>query len=155
MLPFLAAALTRHLEQFPSVRNGLSRSEHQILEIVDAGTATLKHVFREAAGKEEAEFLGDAVFAHYVEVLSDVLQPLVLFEDGSTIHAPTGPDPEPSFWNSSLILTDAGRAVLRGKDDYVRLNGIDKWLGGVQLTAECFWRWDETSGTLKKNDTAQ
>jgi hypothetical protein len=31
-LPFLSGALWRHLQQFPSKRNGLSRSEHQALE---------------------------------------------------------------------------------------------------------------------------
>ncbi|MGH7646154.1 MAG: DUF1835 domain-containing protein, partial [Gemmatimonadales bacterium] len=31
-LPFLAGALRRHLEEFPSVRNGLSRTEQQVLE---------------------------------------------------------------------------------------------------------------------------
>src|SRR5262249_55869694 len=33
-LPFLAAALRRHLEEFPSVDNGLSRTERQALSVL-------------------------------------------------------------------------------------------------------------------------
>src|SRR5262245_31440649 len=33
-LPFLGGALRRHLEQFPAVRNGLARTERQILEVL-------------------------------------------------------------------------------------------------------------------------
>jgi hypothetical protein len=40
-LPYLASALTRHLEEFPSSRNGLSRSERQILEALQDGPMQL------------------------------------------------------------------------------------------------------------------
>jgi hypothetical protein len=43
----------------------------------------------------------------------------------------------------TVALTDAGRAVLEGREDRVRLNGIDRWLGGVHLQGnESEWRWD-------------
>lgn len=42
-----------------------------------------------------------------------------------------------------------GKAVLAGKQDAVRLNGIDKWFGGVHLQgAEAAWRWDEEPGKI-------
>jgi hypothetical protein len=45
---------------------------------------------------------------------------------------------------TSFELTDQGRAVMGGAEDFVRLNGIDLWLGGVHLEGEeVKWRWDE------------
>jgi len=39
-LPYLAAALKRHLEEFPSLENGLSRSEHEALSAINDGHTT-------------------------------------------------------------------------------------------------------------------
>src|SRR5919206_483284 len=49
--PFIAGALWRHLEQFPSVQNGLSRSERQALEAVASGPRSLRDAF--VAANEE------------------------------------------------------------------------------------------------------
>jgi hypothetical protein len=39
--------------------------------------------------------------------------------------------------------------VLRGQEDYIRLNGIDRWLGDVHLFgAEAAWRWDQEASRL-------
>jgi len=44
---------------------------------------------------------------------------------------------------SSFELTDDGREVLAGAQDFVVENGIDQWLGGVHLLGpEAAWRWD-------------
>jgi hypothetical protein len=41
-------------------------------------------------------------------------------------------------------MTDIGRRVLAGKADYITLNGIDRWIGGVHLLGHRVgWRWDE------------
>ncbi|HWC95095.1 MAG TPA: hypothetical protein VG456_00060, partial [Candidatus Sulfopaludibacter sp.] len=61
-LPFLKAALRRHLQQYPSVENGLCRIQRQILELVDGGTRTFPQLFPAQARLEEAVFLGDCVF---------------------------------------------------------------------------------------------
>jgi hypothetical protein len=46
-------------------------------------------------------------------------------------------------------LTTAGRAVLTGDEDAVRLNGIDRWRGGVHLSGrDAAWRWDAAAQTL-------
>jgi hypothetical protein len=43
-------------------------------------------------------------------------------------------------------LTAAGRAVLAGEADAVRLRGINRWIGGVHLEGpEAAWRWDRES----------
>ena len=47
-------------------------------------------------------------------------------------------------------VTNLGREALMGTVDQVRLNGINRWLGGVHLEGhETLWRWDEKAGRLK------
>lgn len=126
-MPFLVDALLRHLQQFPSVENGLSRSEAQALEKISGSGMTPRGVY--VASHQEREdplFLGDSVFAWYLEILSDAHEPLVLFEGGSRIKAPSTPDGEPGFWSRRIEITESGRAVLDGTEDHVALNGLDR-----------------------------
>jgi hypothetical protein len=38
---------------------------------------------------------------------------------------------------------------LAGRSDYLRLAGIDRWLGGVHLKgADAAWRWDAQQDTI-------
>jgi len=125
-LPFLSGALLRHLQQFPSAENGLSRSERQILELVDAGTRDLASLFTADRAREERIFVGDATFARYVSGLAECRHPLLASAGGR------------------YELTRTGREVLASRADHIRLNGINRWLGGVHLVgAEALWRWDE------------
>ena len=135
-LPFLRTALIRHLEQFPSTRNGLSRSEQQALEEIDAGAATLRDAWAAShQRREDPIWMGDATFATYMEALATGPAPLVALGDGAS--------GSPEAMERTVALTDAGRAVLEGREDRVRLNGIDRWLGGVHLQgSEAAWRWD-------------
>jgi hypothetical protein len=135
-LPFLGAALHRHLEEFPAMRTGLSRSEQQALEAVQSGPTSLGEAFPRAHHqREEAVFLGDTVFAWYMERMSRVKVPLVVHEDGTPVEPMKEDEDRRAFWARRVRLTDAGRAVLEGKDNAVALNGIDRWLGGVHLEA--------------------
>jgi len=147
-LPFLAGALHRHLEQFPSTHNGLSRSEEQGLRAVADGAGELRDAFQRAQASEEARFLGDASFALYLEQLASGT-PLLRLTDGGPLVAPRLDGPTGSFWTASVVLTDAGRAVLDGGRDRVRDDGVDRWLGGVHVRGNAVrWRWDAAAGRL-------
>jgi hypothetical protein len=53
-LPFIAAALRRHLEQFPSADNGLSRTERQALSVLrDQGSLSGPRLFVAVRDLEE------------------------------------------------------------------------------------------------------
>jgi hypothetical protein len=150
-LPFLRPALSRHLEQFPSTENGLTRSERQAMEAISGGRNVLNEVY--VASHQEREhpvFLGDTVFASYVEDLSDAETPLVEFEGGETIRAPRVDEGELEFWDKKATLTEAGQKVLGCERDRVELNGIDRWLGGVHLVGEDTWRWDRADRALER-----
>ena len=131
-LPFLRGALLRHLQQFPSVSNGLSRTESQILATAGCGAARVRDLFRADQQKEERIFMGDLIFFSYVRGLTNCRVPLLRFvgERGG-------------FADSEVAVTSEGGAVLRGEADRVRLNGINRWLGGVHLRDNEVWRWDE------------
>ncbi|MGH7231631.1 MAG: DUF1835 domain-containing protein [Nitrospiraceae bacterium] len=41
-----------------------------------------------------------------------------------------------------MFLTTMGEAVLSEKEDHIKLNGIDRWLGGIHLRGSRVpWRW--------------
>ena len=140
-LPYLARALTRHLEEFPSTVNGLSRSEREALTAVAEGHTTPVAAFLEVAKKQESIFLGDLVFYSYLERLSGKDHPLVTWADGSRIAAPT-PAESRDFVKREMTLTPLGREVLAGSKDWQSINTETRWLGGVEITPDSKWRWD-------------
>jgi hypothetical protein len=138
-LPFLAGALRRHLEEFPATTNGLSRSERQALRGLAEGASTFEELFRATQDMEERVFMGDASFLRVLRELAAPPRPLLRLE----------PAPNGSVRGQRLSLTTTGRAVLEGRDDWVRIHGIDRWLGGVHLQGSAaVWRWDGTAGRL-------
>ena len=125
-LPYLAPALRRHLEQFPSIRGGLSRTERQILESIDSGLHGFHELFKADQDRDEFIFMGDTTFRSYLKRLATSRRPLIA-------------EREPGRYE----LTGMGRAVLAGDVDHVRENGINRWLGGVHLCEGApVWRWD-------------
>jgi hypothetical protein len=132
-LPFLADAIQRHLEEFPWTRDGLSRTERQALLGIDSGFDTFESLFRAAQALEPRPFLGDSSFLRCLRVLASSPMPLIRLEPG----------PGGLIRNLHISLTGSGREVLEGREDWVHLHGIDRWLGGVHLHGrEAPWRWD-------------
>lgn len=138
-LPFLAGALRRHLEEFPWTSNGLSRSGRQILRGLAEGASTFEELFRATQRMEERVYMGDASFLQILRELASPPRPLVRLE----------PAASGSVRAQRVSLTTTGRAVLEEKDDWVRIHGIDRWLGGVHLHGpEAAWQWDGRAGRL-------
>jgi hypothetical protein len=149
-LPYLARALTRHLEEFPSTVNGLSRSEREALTAIQAGYATPVSAFLEVASKQESIFLGDLVFFSYLERLSGRENALVTMKDGNPVIAPSYSISR-DFVESELTLTQLGSEVLAGKKDWQEINTRSRWLGGVEIAArKPGWRWDPVERRLTK-----
>ena len=135
-LPFLSGAMRRHLEDFPWALDGLSRSERQILQTVETAPASPGDAFAQAAGREERIFMGDLTFWTIVERLASVRHPPIALD----VQPRPGRLPA-----GTMRLTEVGRDILRGRSDYVALNGIDRWMGGTQLTTPLSWRWTGTA----------
>jgi hypothetical protein len=125
-LPFMRAALMRHLEEFPAVGNGLSRTERQALETLVVGSWPFHELFHAAHhDREDPIFLGDVIFLALLKALA------------------TGDEPFVRMDNEKVWLTDAGRHALSGTRDRIQTLGIDRWLGGVHLQGRSVpYRWD-------------
>lgn len=150
-LPFLGAALLRQLEEFPSIENGLSRSERQILESVAQGPQNFSEIFRAVANREERVFCGDSVMAVYIQRMSDREDPLIVYQSGDRIIAPRFDTDTRAFRNAEMALTDAGRRVLGCEEDWIAMGGSDRWLGGVHLAGgAATWRWDSDANALRE-----
>lgn len=129
-LPFLRDALERFLEELPG-RDGLARSERQLLAAVADGAGSIVAAFLAAQEHEAAAYLGDASFVQYANRLARGPAPLIVRDA------------------EKLALTDIGVAVLDGREDRIRVNGIHRWWGGTRLAADNLWRWDADRRALR------
>jgi hypothetical protein len=143
-LPYLAAALRRHLEEFPGSRDGLSRSERQALAAVAAGPLSFAPLFAATQSQEERVFMTDLSLLRRLRDLAAGPRPLL------RLDSPSAP------WSSAahnplVAITAAGLGVLAGKEDWIAIRGgIDLWLGGVHLHGpQPAWRWDPELGRLR------
>lgn len=138
-LPYLRPALIQHLARFPSVINGLGRAENRLLEIVSEGIANFMPLCKAFFDREPAYGLGDSQVWNDLKRMALAPQPLIEI---------TGPDdsdaasPFSRRHKTSFNLTQTGANVLDGNADFVDMNGISQWLGGVHLRSENLWRWD-------------
>jgi hypothetical protein len=77
-------------------------------------------------------YMGDSSFHRILRELASAPRPLVRLE-----LAANG-----SIRGMKVSLTTGGREVLEGKDDWIQIRGVDRWLGGVHLQGrEAAWRW--------------
>lgn len=154
-LPFLGAALERLLEELPSIRDGLARSERQLLQGIADGQDQFRGLFQDFSSREERMYCGDSSAASYLERLSRGTEPLVLSQSGERISAPRNPADVAAFQDAALVLTDAGRAVLAGDRDWIEIGGSDRWLGGMHLEgSNTAWRWDPDTHSVTDARTA-
>lgn len=157
--PSLRASLRRHLQQYPAVGTGLSRTETYTLNALADGPLSLRAAFKKAnAEVEPAMFMGDLGWWHHIRPLLTGVQPLisVIGERPATFH-------DGEWWRDdesapTLALTETGAHVLAGESDHLALNGINRWLGGVHLMAlpghgdasdQRLWRWDDARGLVR------
>jgi hypothetical protein len=149
-LPYVAPALKRHLEEFPAVGSGLSRSEREAMTAIAEGHTTPVAAFLEVANRQESIFLGDIIFYSYLERLSGKKNALLTWSDGSSVVSPTSENSR-EFVKRELKLTPLGREVLAGNKDWQRINTQSRWLGGVEIApGGGSWRWDTVQRILVK-----
>ncbi|KJB85777.1 DNA-directed RNA polymerase subunit sigma [Paenibacillus sp. E194] len=146
-LPYAKAAFQQHLAHFPSVHNGLGIVEQFTLEQIDCGITSPYELFKHVCNRLHELGMGDLQYWHVLAKLTSGTHPLLHVEGVGTF--PNFQGTPPSFRECTLSLTEAGRQVLEGQADWVALNGIDTWLGGVHLTGQSVpWRWDTVTKAL-------
>ncbi|MEL6207845.1 MAG: hypothetical protein AAFR47_21440 [Pseudomonadota bacterium] len=140
-LPFLRTALLRHLQELPSVTNGLSRTEQQLLALVGDGVQGPVELFQRNMDLETALFIGD--WRTY-SVLDGLCRAGLLAVGAAAFwYPPTSGDDRRAFRNQRFGLTDLGQRVRSGKADAAELMERDDWLGGVHVRSGApYWAWD-------------
>ena len=150
-MPFLGHALRLHLMRFPAVKNGLGRVENAALEVMSNGPIGFKSLFPRFGKAEPVYGMGDSQFWSALNRLGQAKDPLI------TINAATADDTAALksilYHNALFELTETGQAVLAGERDFIEINGIDLWLGGVHLVVGELWRMDERNGKLIRIST--
>jgi hypothetical protein len=135
-LPYLGAAVSRFLQEYPAVADGLSRSERRLLRLAGRAPIDLAAAFPLMHEDEDVYYITDGSLAGLAENLSATSPPLISLTRGS--------DSAGMLLEGTVTLTDAGGDVLTGRRDRVATCGIDRWLGGVHLhTGSTIWRWDD------------
>jgi len=135
-LPYLAAALTRLLQELPWVTDGLGLTERLALRGLAAGALEARALFAATQEHERAPWMGDLMFFHVLREMEE-REPPLLTSGGSW----------PAFEEHAappvVALSGEGRSILEGRADCVRDMGIDRWVGGVRLAGYGpVWRWD-------------
>jgi hypothetical protein len=129
VLPFLAPALARYLEEFPCTADGLSRTQRQALTILrEHGPLQNQRLFFAVQRLEETPFMGDGSFYGVLEGLASAREPLI----------------QTQAEGSAASITEAGMRVLDGRADHLHLNGIE----GASRWDRSGWRWDQTRRRL-------
>jgi hypothetical protein len=136
VLPFLAPAITRFLQEYPWTTDGLSRTERCLLQLANGDGVELRAAFPQMHEGEQVYYVTDLSLAALAESLSRTSPPLLTVD---VSDAPAG-----RIFRGRVALTDSGRSVLAGQLDKVAMCGIDRWLGGVHLqSGGRLWRWDD------------
>lgn len=142
-LPFLDAALRAHLERFPSLRNGLGALENLCIELMRSGLNNFTNLFFRFADALPGYGFGDAQFALVLSRLISANHPALKITGANGSNQTLALS---TLQTSKVEITDLGRALQQSEADFISLNGIDTWLGGVHLNdADSVWRWDDHS----------
>lgn len=137
-LPFLPAAMRRYLAEYPSLKNGLSRTEQLALEAIAAGARTPGEVIPLVQDREARPYMGDTML---YAVLRDLAAPRYPAIAGVRGRLPRLLDP--GFGGHPIQLTDTGRRLLSNEIDWCAVSGVVRQIGGVTLRGpRPRWRWD-------------
>lgn len=144
-LPHVPAALARLVRELPDSRSGLTLTQQRALSALADGPQKAGRVFVVVFEAEEAKFMSDLSFAAALDDLAFASVPLI---EGLPHRLTQASGGYRAYFASEIRLTATGRKILDGAENHVRLNGIDRWLGGTRLTPSSCWAWDETRSAI-------
>jgi hypothetical protein len=137
-LPNLAGALHRHFRELPSLENGLSLTQQLLLQVLATEATSIGRVFQVINGKlDPLPGYGDLMLLRTVdEMLQAARKPFERM-----------PATGSNRFDDHLSMTELGRAVLLGQQDWLSLQPPARWVGGVCIAnTGRAWRWSEASG---------
>jgi hypothetical protein len=151
-LPFAQDAFQFHLSRFPSTHNGLGIVEQTTLEMIHTGISSPYALFDHVGNKLHTLGMGDLQYWHILMKMAQ--DPYPLLEIHGLKVFPGYNESSQRFNDCEVVLTEFGKSVMDGKEDWVAKKGIDEWYGGVHLQG-CFprWRWNSSQQTIDDRGT--
>ena len=147
-LPFLRPAILRHLEEFPGAANGLSRTENFILRAIQSGLRTIGELFAAYQEDEETPFMGDWSFFAILDSMASGAAPFIFGLKGGPYSPYFNDAQREVYFGSELRLSGLGLTTIDGKKDAIAFRRLDRWMGGVHLSNDRCWRWDDEGRRL-------
>ena len=143
LLPALAGALHRHLQELPSVNDGLGLTHRLLLEALAENNRQRvgRLVGLVMHDRDPLPGLGDLGYDLALRELATPPEPLVRRSGSNSREA----------WHlDEVAITTAGVAVLTGKRDALDLPLPERWVGGVRIApSQRNWRWDERTRAVE------
>jgi hypothetical protein len=142
LLPDLAGALVRHLQELPSPADGLGLTHRLLLQALaeSAPQRVGRLVGLVMHDRDPLPGLGDIGYDLALRELAAGDEPLVVR---------TGAHPPRDWHLDEVAITGVGLAVLEGRRDALALLP-ERWVGGVRVArGEQSWRWNELARAVE------
>ena len=125
-LPWLTAAMPRLLWRYPGIRTGVNRFEERLLANTrDHGPRAVQVIVQSMRDSwHQEDWVGDNWLWWRLKRLADPALPhpaVAMTGDGTTMA------------RAEVRLTPTGGRIVNAESDFLALNGIDDWVGGVHL----------------------
>ena len=129
------------LRRFPDAETGLTYWDRVLLSNTPtAGPKSTRVVAHTLVHRlNDLDMVGDGYLFHRLRRMGDP----TLKEKAVTL---TGR--RPNMRDTEVRLTDFGEKLLSGEANYVTVNGIDEWVGGIRLSSEKWLVWYRDGDTL-------
>ena len=150
LLPLFRPAAIALLEELPGLASGLCATEMRMLELISEGNASPPDVFPGHEKRNTRRVFDYWQIGALLDGLAHCPAPAVSGLDGGpfTMEMHDDRDRYQRYEQSKLSLTELGKAILAGHDDFSRHNPIHRWWGGTELTNDRLWRWDPAMQAL-------
>jgi len=150
LFPQLERCAVDLLSELPSVTTGLGATETRMLELIAPGNVQPFDVFPGHQKANERRVFDYWEVGELLDGLARCPMPAVagLEEGPFTLDMHDDALRHTRYKQSLMSLTDLGKAVLAGSEDFRRHNPIRRWWGGTLLANERLWRWDSRSRLL-------
>ena len=144
VLPIMRWALRRHLQELPSVTNGLGLSEQVTLQILaEKGPMNAARLFGWFQNHyDPLPGMGDTGYWKFLRGLADAAEPALTFDKRGEL---------PKEWHIELL--PLGILLLNNDADWLVRNHVQRWVGGVYIDsrAETHWRLDDARNEVVEN----
>jgi len=141
-LPFLSRSLRSLLDHYPDASTGLNRWETTLLKHTDSKGPSAVRIVGYSMGDalDSPDLVGDAYLFSRLRRLGDpsLAHPALVLSGTIT-----------ELRGTEARLIETGRDSLAGKANFVDLNGIDDWVGGVHLDSTRGRVWFRRDGGLQ------